>query len=474
MIESFPAELLRVLRETPELERAFLVGGCVRDWLLGIPNKDYDIEVFGLDYEPLARALRGWGKVDLVGRSFGVVKLTLPNRHIYDFSIPRRDSKTAPGHKGFQVTFDPGLTPKGAAARRDYTINSLMFDPRTTEVLDFFGGRNDLEKRILRHTSEAFPEDPLRVLRGMQFAARFELTAAAETIDLARSIKSTFGQLAKERVREEWFKWAEKSTKPSRGLKFLADTEWIEHFPELNAIRGVPQDPEWHPEGDVFVHTAHCCDELVRLEGWQKADAETRIVYMMAVLTHDFGKAVTTTEALKRGRMRIVSPGHEEASGGLAEQFLNRINTPRAVIERVMPLVVNHMAHFTRITDRGVRRLAKRLEPENIEGLLVIMTADAHGRPPRPREIPLAVKSIAEKAEELAVKTSAPEQLVLGRHLVELGFPPGRELGELLREAYDAQLAGEFKDMNGGLAWLIRRSKIALPPKVREAIDAKL
>jgi tRNA nucleotidyltransferase (CCA-adding enzyme) len=474
MIESFPDELLRVLRETPELERAYLVGGCVRDWLLGIKNKDYDIEVFGLEYETLTRALSRWGKVDLVGRSFGVVKLTFPNRHVYDFSIPRRDSKTAPGHKGFQVSFDSTLTPEEAAARRDYTINSLMFDPRSNQLLDFFGGRNDLENRVLRHTSAAFPEDPLRVLRGMQFAARFELTAAEETTALARSIKSTYGELAKERVREEWFKWAEKSARPSLGLKFLADSEWIEHFPELNAIRGVPQDPEWHPEGDVFVHTAHCCDELARLEPWQKADAESHITYMMAVLTHDFGKAETTTQALKRGKMRIVSPGHEEASGRLAEQFLNRINAPGAITERVVPLVVNHMAHFTRVTDRGVRRLAKRLEPENIEGLLLVMTADAYGRPPRPRGIPATVENIAKKAEELAVRTSAPEPLVLGRHLVEFGFPPGRELGDVLKRAYDAQLAGEFHETNGGLAWLVQRSKIALPPDIQAGISAKL
>src|SRR5436190_5217880 len=211
MIESFPTELLRVLRETPELKRAYLVGGCVRDWLLQVPTKDYDIEVFGLGYQDLAQALEQWGKVDFVGRSFGVVKLTLPSRRVYDFSIPRRDSKTAPGHKGFEVRFDPALTPAEAAARRDYTINSLMFDPRSNQLLDFFGGRNDLETRILRHTSAAFPEDPLRVLRGMQFAARFELTAAEETTTLARSIKSTYRELAKERVRDEWFKWAQKS-----------------------------------------------------------------------------------------------------------------------------------------------------------------------------------------------------------------------------------------------------------------------
>jgi tRNA nucleotidyltransferase (CCA-adding enzyme) len=448
VIESLPSTLLRILRETLELERAFLVGGCVRDWFLGIENKDYDIEVFGCDYQNLANALGRWGRVDLVGRSFGVVKLTVACGATYDFSIPRRDSKTAPGHKGFQVAFDPALTPREAAARRDYTINSLMFDARRGELLDFFGGEKDLRAGVLRHTSEAFPEDPLRVLRGMQFAGRFKLRAKDETIQLARSIKHTYPELARERVREEWFKWAGKSEIPSLGLRFLEETLWIEHYPELRMTRGVPQDPEWHPEGDVLTHTAYCCDALVKLDAWKHADPESRIVYMLAVLTHDFGKATTTTRSLKHARMRIVSPGHEEASGPLAEAFLDRINAPNAIRERVIPLVVNHMAHFTKITDRGVRRLAKRLEPENIESLLTIMTADAYGRPPRPNVIPATVRNIAAKSEELAVRIRAPEPLILGRHLVELGFPAGPELGKVLREAYEAQLSGRFSNTN--------------------------
>lgn len=473
MTKSLPEELLRVLRETPELARAYLVGGGVRDWLLGVPHKDYDIEVFGLDYEMLVRALSRWGRVDLVGRSFGVVKLTLSNREAYDFSIPRRDSKTAPGHKGFEISFDATLTPQEAAARRDYTINSMLFDPRRNELLDFFDGQRDLRARILRHTSAAFPEDPLRVLRGMQFAARFELTAAEETIQLARSIKQTYPEIAKERVREEWFKWAEKSAKPSLGLRFLEQTEWIEHFPELQAIRGVAQDPEWHPEGDVFTHTSHCCDELVRLEAWREADPESRIVYMLAVLAHDFGKANTTAQTLKRGRMRIVSPGHEEASGRLAQAFLAGINAPKAIIERVVPLVINHMAHFSKVTDRAVRRLAKRLEPENIHGLLTVMTADAYGRPPKSRTIPATVRSIAAKAEELAVRTSAPQPVLLGRHLVALGFPPGKQVGEVLKRAYEAQLAGEFHDTQSALHWLARCSRIPLPENVRGALETQ-
>jgi tRNA nucleotidyltransferase (CCA-adding enzyme) len=170
---AIPEDLARILRETPELARSYLVGGCVRDALLGLPQKDFDIEVFGVSYEQLAGALAHWGKTDLVGRSFGVVKLTLSRGAIHDFTIPRRDSKVAPGHKGFEITFDPNIGPRDAAARRDFTINAMMFDPRKSEMLDFFGGASDLRNKTLRHTTEAFSEDPLRVLRGMQFAARF-------------------------------------------------------------------------------------------------------------------------------------------------------------------------------------------------------------------------------------------------------------------------------------------------------------
>jgi tRNA nucleotidyltransferase (CCA-adding enzyme) len=152
-----PPELERILRETPELQRAYLVGGCVRNALAGLPpEKDFDVEVFGLDYEQLIAALARWGRTDLVGRSFGVVKLSTNSGHDYDFTLPRKDSKVAPGHKGFDVAFDPAISPREAAARRDFTINSIMYDPRARQVLDFFGGQADLQGRILRHTSEAF------------------------------------------------------------------------------------------------------------------------------------------------------------------------------------------------------------------------------------------------------------------------------------------------------------------------------
>jgi tRNA nucleotidyltransferase (CCA-adding enzyme) len=451
---AIPPELERVLAETPELRECYLVGGCVRDALLGVPHKDFDVEVFGLTYENLAKALSKWGRTDLIGRSFGVVKLRLSDELIIDFTIPRRDSKTAPGHKGFHIEFDSGITPKEAASRRDFTINAILYDPRNREVLDFFGGATDLKNRMLRHTSEAFPEDPLRVLRGMQFAGRFGLMAAPETIALSRSISGHYVELARERVREEWFKWAAKSGKPSAGLRFLEASGWIEHFPALAALRNTPQDAEWHPEGDVFEHTCHCCDAMARLPEWRAADEETRIVYQLAVLLHDVGKPGTTFEETRENRLRIVSPGHEKEGVAVGENFLNSFGAPEAIKKRVIPLVANHMAHLQEVTDRSVRRLARRLEPETIRGLAAVMTADSMGRPPRPAKIPETARKLLEKSEELRVHEKAPGAILMGRHLLQLGIPAGPEHGAILRDAYEAQLDGVFHDLSGALLWL--------------------
>lgn len=468
-----PSELQQILSETTELKESYLVGGCVRDALLGLDCKDFDIEVFGISYEQLVNALFRWGKTDLVGRSFGVVKLTTASGNTFDFTVPRRDSKIAPGHKGFEIEFDSAISPKDAAARRDFTINSLMYDPRSRQLFDFFDGVSDLNKKILRHTSPAFAEDPLRVLRGMQFAARFNLETAPETIDLCRGIKSGFSELAVERVREEWFKWAAKSAVPSRGLKFLVETEWIEHFPEIKSLIGVPQEPEWHPEGDVFIHTCHCCDALVKLPEWQSADVESRIVYSLAILAHDFGKPATTHRAEKEGLTRIVSPGHESTGVPLAENFLERINAPLAIRERVIPLVANHLAHFQTVTDRALRRLAKRLEPENIHGLCVVMAADSMGRPPRPAIVPENVKTLLARAHELEIQSKPPQPILLGRHLLELGMPAGKEMGKVLHAAFDAQLEGSFFDLPQALRWLGEQKEIELPADVREKLFEK-
>jgi tRNA nucleotidyltransferase (CCA-adding enzyme) len=427
--------------------------------------KDFDIEVFGVPFDELAQALRPYGPANQVGRSFGVVKLSLGGA-VHDFSIPRRDSKTGPGHRGFAVEFDPHIEPREAAARRDYTINALMYDPRAGEVLDFFGGEDDLRRRVLRHTGPAFVEDPLRVLRGMQFAARFSLSPASETIDLCRTIVGAFRELPVERVRDEWLKWASESEAPAAGLRFLESIGWIQHFPELAGIRGVPQDPDWHPEGDVFTHTCHSLEALVRLVAWREADITERTVWSLAVLTHDFGKATSTEVVQRGGRPRIISPGHERESGRLAGEFLARIGIPRAIAERVLRLVVHHMAHFEGVTERAVRRLARRLHPETVEHLCVVMTSDAMGRPPRPAAVPASVLALRDMAEALRLADAAPKPILLGRHLIALGLSPGPDIGRWTDAAMEAQLDGRFTDVAGGYGWLAEQT--GLPGGARE------
>ena len=458
MVEILPPPLLSLLRTTPGLERAYLVGGCVRDWLLGVPVHDFDIEVYGVEYPDLVALLSRYGRADWVGKSFGVVKLSHPSGAVWDFSVPRRDSKRGPGHKGFEIEFDPELSPVEASARRDFTVNSMLWDPRSGEVIDPHGGRSDLRAGILRHTSDAFPEDPLRVLRGMQFAGRFRLRAAAETLDLCRSIRSSYAELAVERVREEWLKWATRSVQPSLGLAFLKDTGWLEHLPELAATVGVPQDPEWHPEGDVWTHTLHAVDALTAGTGWGATDSTGRLVLMMAVLLHDVGKATCTRTEFKGGRDRIVSPGHEVAGGPLAARLLRQIGFQESLVERVVPLVVNHMVHSEDPSARMVRRLAVRLGPSSIEELCAVMTADASGRPPRPPGVPSSVRKLLQAAADLQVQASAPVALLQGRHLLSQGWTGGPRLGALLKAAYSAQLDGEFTDLDGALKWVSERA----------------
>ena len=451
---TLPPQLDRILRGNPNLQEAYVVGGSVRDWLLGRPVKDFDIEVFGVSEHQLLTTLRRHGRVDQVGRSFGVLKVTVPSGETYDFSLPRRDSKVAPGHLGFEVQFEPALDPLTASSRRDFTINSMMWHPDRQQLLDLHGGQADLRAGILRHTSAAFPEDPLRVLRGMQFAGRFNLVGSPETLALARSIQSSYPELARERVREEWYKWALQSTVPSAGLRFLKDSGWLTHFPELQSLIGQVQDAEWHPEGDVWTHTLYCLDALVQLQEWIEAAPEQRLVWAWTVLLHDSGKVGSTREDLRDGRIRIVSPGHEVASLPRAEVWMNRIGIPLGVQERVLPLIANHMIHRAEVSPRSVRRLAQRLAPASIAELTVVLTADAHGRPPRPKTVPPVVPSLLAEAAAQAISNQAPKPILQGRHLLEWGWNPGPQFTPVLARALEAQLDGVFTDLEGARRWL--------------------
>lgn len=452
-----PPDLLAVLHAVRRVGRPRLVGGGVRDWLLGLESQDYDIEVAGVDFETLQRTLAPFGATDVVGRSFGVIKLRSHGRE-FDFSLPRRESKTGAGHRGFAVEPDPTLSDAEAAARRDFTLNAIAYDPFSAQLIDPWNGQADLKQKILRHTSAAFSDDPLRVLRGFQLAARFDLTLAPETVQLCRQISETCAELPRERIWGEWDKWATKAVKPSRGLAVLKETDWLRHFPEVAALAETPQDPEWHPEGDVLAHTQFCLDALVRLPGWQNAALPRRRQLSLAVLAHDFGKPATTECGERRGQSRIISPGHEAAGVAPTESFLRRIGAPLELDGLICPLVLLHLAHHHgqgEFSDAAVRRLARKLAPATIEDLLLVMRADHDGRPPLHSPETLArIDELGTKARALALQEAAPQPLMHGRHLLSLGRQPGPDFKLMLDAAFEAQLDGQFQDEVGGIAWL--------------------
>lgn len=454
-----PSDLRAMLEAVRRIGRPRVVGGGVRDWLLGLAPKDFDLEVGGTDFETLHRTLEPFGATDIVGRSFGVIKVrSRATGEEYDFSLPRRESKTGAGHRGFAVAPDPSLNDAAAAARRDFTINAIALDPFSGAIIDPHGGQRDLAARVLRHTSAAFSEDPLRVLRAFQLAARFDLSLAPETAALCRSIAGTFAELPLERIWGEWEKWAAKATRPSRGLAVLEETGWLRHFPEIAALCGTPQEPEWHPEGDVLAHTQHCLDALVALAEWPGSDAPRRQLLMFAVLAHDFGKPATTARVEKRGMLRWTSPGHEAAGGPLAESFLRRIGAPLRFDAPVRALVVHHLAHHhgqSAFSDSAVRRLARRLHPATLDELAFVMRADANGRPPlRSPEIHQRIEELLQKARTLELESLAPKPIIQGRHLLALGLKAGPAFTPIIDAAFEAQLDGAFADETGGLAWL--------------------
>ncbi len=437
--------------------RPRLVGGCVRDWLLGLTPKDFDIEVFGIDYEQMGRALSAFGSTDLVGRSFGVLKVRLADAK-YDFSLPRWESKTGEGHRGFAVAPDPDLPEAEAAARRDFTINSIAYDPFEKRLIDPHGGERDLRACLLRHTGPAFVEDPLRVLRGMQFAARFDLTLAPETAVLAKSIRDTFNELPIERIWSEWDKWAKKAAKPSRGLLVLKQTGWLTHFPELSALDGLPQKSEWHPEGNAFVQTSHSLDALVTLPEWNSYPEAVRQLLSFAVLAHDFGKAPTASQGLRGHRLRWASPGYKAARAAPTKSFLQRIGAPLDLVDYVRPLVVNRLArHASRnpLRDASIRYLAYKVAPATLEQLITVMMSDHLGRPSIASAEAISwIQQLKDTAQRLEVGSRAPKPIVLGRHIIALGIAPGPHFKKALDAAFKSQLDGAFYDESGGLEWI--------------------
>jgi tRNA nucleotidyltransferase (CCA-adding enzyme) len=449
-IQPVQDRLCRIIREAGG--RPLLVGGCVRDLLLGATPKDLDIEVYGLEPERLLAVLRQDFEVDLVGQAFGVLKIC---HYPIDVSLPRRESKQGVGHRGFVALSDPWMTLEEAAARRDFTINAIAIDPVTEEILDPFHGQQDLIHRVLRHTSAHFGEDPLRVLRGMQLVSRFRLTVSPDTIVLCRDLIQEYATLSQERIWGEWSKWASRAKYPSLGLRFLQDTGWLSLYPELVALQGCPQEPEWHPEGDVWTHTLFVVDEAARIAGRDGLDHQEQMVLVLAALCHDLGKPSTTVRI--DGRIR--SRGHTECDQ-IVESFLTRVGPPKELTARILTLVRHHLSH-THFdgSPRHVRRLTLALGKagESLRMLARLVEADASGRPPLSRELPPAMRDMLKVADELTLTEHGPRPLLLGRHLLAAGMSPGPEMGAVLREAYEAQLDGIFETVEAGMTWLKTR-----------------
>jgi tRNA nucleotidyltransferase (CCA-adding enzyme) len=416
--------------------RAILVGGYVRDRLLGIESKDIDIEVFGLSFEKLERLLSSLGEVIHVGKAFGVFRVKGLDA---DFSLPRRDSKVRPGHTGFDVAYDPGMSFVEAARRRDLTMNSIGLDPLTLEYLDPHGGRRDLRDKRLRATDPRhFPEDPLRGLRVAGFAARFEMAPDDELKKLCSGLD--LSELSAERVFAELEKLLLRSEKPSIGFELLRETRLLRFFPEIEAMVGVPQEPDWHPEGDVWIHTMMVLDEAAKL---RTGNAEDDLALMYGALAHDFGKPATT-ETIGG---RITSYEHDVTGAVIADAFLEKLRAPKDLTVKVKALVRHHLApalfHKNGATAKAYRRLARELNASGVSPdlLLRVATADHLGRTTDDafaRRFPSG-EHFKNVMESLELAVAPPKDVVLGRHLIARGLSPGPEFGRILSRCRDVQ-----------------------------------
>lgn len=443
--------------------RALLVGGCVRDMLLDRVPTDFDIEVYGLEPPRLAKIASTFGDVIDVGKAFGILKLRVGDLEI-DLGIPRSDSKIDAGHKGFDVHVNPSMSPADAVRRRDFTINAIMMDPLTDEMIDPAGGVADLEAKILRVVDPAlFGDDPLRVLRALQFVARFNLTLDAESMNVVKATVPSLKELSPERLRDEWRKLLVLAEKPSIGLQLGFDLGVFDVLhPELPILKATPQHHEWHPEGDVWIHTLMVVDEAAAIVRREGLDEDSAFTIMLGALVHDLGKALVTCEI--DGKIRSI--GHEEAGEAPARAFLKTVGVSHDVVEKIVGITKDHLKptkyylddhkEGMSISDGAIRKLAARIAPATMNELLLVAEADYFGRGQwrhgEKREYPER-EWLLERASKLDVLTGPAPHAITGAELVALGIEPGPKMGEMIREA-DRMRDDEGKTKEEIVAWI--------------------
>ena len=412
--------------------RAYFVGGCVRDVLLGKKSKDLDVEVHGLAPAALEGVLAEFGQVRLVGKSFGVYGLE--HRDI-DIALPRKEKCIGRGHRDLDVSVDPFLGTEKAAKRRDFTINAMMRDVLTGEIIDHFGGRADLAAGIVRHVDErTFAEDPLRVLRAAQFAARFGFRIDPETVRLASGADLT--ALPSERVEEELKKALLKAERPSVFFECVRSMGQGDFwFGPVFALAGVPQDPSFHPEGDAWTHTMLVLDAAARL----RDGAEDPYAFLLAALLHDVGKASCTFE--KNGRIHAY--GHEQAG---AEIFSGiRFPSEKRARTYVENMILLHMKPNRMAAQRARERSFMLLFEESVspDDLLLLARADHEGSLGTG---PYADTERFLRAMRLLFRERSAAPAVTGEDLLRAGMEPGPAMGAALRLGRRLQLAGEPKE----------------------------
>ncbi len=415
--------------------RIFLVGGAVRDIIWGLPIKDIDVEVHGMPLNDLEALLRRFGDVSLVGKSFGVLRY--PGLAI-DFALPRTDRS---GRKP-EVTLDPFMATEDAFARRDLTMNAMGIDMKTGLLIDPFNGQKDIENRILRApNAEFFKEDPLRLLRVMQFISRFGMMPDAQLNEICKTM--SLKGVSRERIEKEFEKMLLRSARPSLGLRWLKDIGRLKELaPELAATIGVIQDPHWHPEGDVFEHTMQTVDAAAQLP---MENDYIRLILLYAAVCHDLGK-VSTTEKQDDGT--ITSIGHDQEGALLTKKMLRRISENKDLIDAVATLVKYHMAPLQFIDNNAspaaYKRLANKLGAHGSLALLAdLALADRRGRNPHGpeplKEKDAEVTEFKKRAADAQVLEHKEKQLLLGRDIADI-VSPGPQMGELLKRAYEIQL----------------------------------
>ena len=438
-----PSILEDILKDLQKIGATpILVGGCVRDYFLNIPVKDYDVEIFGIDcIQTIEKSLQKFGSVKLVGKSFGVLTLRV-NKYDFDFALPRTETKIGLSHQDFEVITNASLSFKEAAIRRDFTINAIGYDFFKEEFIDPFDGIEDLRTKTIKHINDkTFIEDSLRVYRAVAFASRFNFKIEEKTKELCKQIvlKNELKYLPKERVYEEFKKLFLKSSKPSIGFELMREIGILKYFSELQALINCIQEPEYHPEGDVWVHTMMALDEMARILKEENIENDYKELYLFySILCHDFGKPFCTEEI----NGKITSHKHESLGIEPTISFLSKITNEKKFIEIVCSLVKNHLAPFQLYKTESSLKAVKRLSLKvNIEDLCLVCLADCLGRTIQDKEkCPKATSWLLTKAKELDIHNEPIKPIIQGRDLIKLGFKPSNKFKEILEFAFDLQL----------------------------------